>query len=176
MMSGSTLPPQPIAAGGGNTVEAAVTTSKEQAQWEGRPRGRKSKFKRGEMLSREDQVEGLHLAKEKLLLGEEGCGVWEHEEANDGQECRSCFLDGTVLKMLQYSVTEHTRHVDPGSGRGLPGRVLLLRGQRVAHGVQGVWEELEELLHWRVYGGGRGLHLFEWRMGRVGGGGGLLLA
>ncbi len=75
MMSGSTPPPQPIAAVGGNTVEAAVTTSKEQAQQEVRPRGRKSKFKLGEMLTREDQVEGLHLAKEKLLPGEEGCGV-----------------------------------------------------------------------------------------------------
>ncbi len=75
MMSGSTLPPQPIAAVGGNTVEAAVTTSKEQAQREGQPRGRKSKFKLGEMLMREDQVEGLHLAKEKLLPGEKGCGV-----------------------------------------------------------------------------------------------------
>ncbi len=68
-------PPQPIAAVGGNTVEAAVTTSKEQAQQEVRPRGRKSKFKLGEMLTREDQVEGLHLAKEKPFPGEEGCGV-----------------------------------------------------------------------------------------------------
>ncbi len=100
----------------------------------------------------------------------------EHEEANDGQECRSCFLDGRVLKMFQYSVMEHTCHVDPGSGRGLLRRVLLLQGQRVARGVQGVREGMEELLHWRVYGGGRGLHLFEWRTGRVGGRGGLLLA
>ncbi len=100
----------------------------------------------------------------------------EHEEADDGQECRSCFLDGTVLKMFQYSVTEHTRHVDPGSGRGLLGRVLLLRGQRIACGVRGVREGMEALLHWCVYGGGRGLYLFEWRTGRVGGGGGLLLA
>jgi hypothetical protein len=75
MMSRSTVPPQPIAAVGGNTVEAAVTTSKEQAQWEGWPRGQKSRFKLGEMLTREDQVGGLHLAKEKLLPGEEGCGV-----------------------------------------------------------------------------------------------------
>ena len=69
-MSGSTLSPQPIAAVGGNTVEAAVTTSKEQAQRAGRPRGRKSKFKLGEMLTREDQVENLYLTKEKLLPGE----------------------------------------------------------------------------------------------------------
>ena len=31
------------------------------------------------------------------------------------------FLNGTVIETFQYSVTEHTRHVDPGSGRGLPG-------------------------------------------------------
>lgn len=31
------------------------------------------------------------------------------------------FLNGTVIETFQYSVTEHTRHVDPGSSRGLPG-------------------------------------------------------
>ncbi|KAL9183244.1 hypothetical protein ACHAXT_005031 [Thalassiosira profunda] len=31
------------------------------------------------------------------------------------------FLNGTVIETFQYSVTEHTRHVDPGSNRGLPG-------------------------------------------------------
>lgn len=31
------------------------------------------------------------------------------------------FLNGTSIKTFQYSVTEHTRHVDPGSNRGLPG-------------------------------------------------------
>mmetsp|Transcript_36946 Transcript_36946/g.78808 ORF Transcript_36946/g.78808 Transcript_36946/m.78808 type:complete len:441 (-) Transcript_36946:325-1647(-) len=31
------------------------------------------------------------------------------------------FLNGTTFETFQYSVTEHTRHVDPGSNRGLPG-------------------------------------------------------
>jgi hypothetical protein len=31
------------------------------------------------------------------------------------------FLNGTVVDTNQYSVTEHLRHVNPGSGRGLPG-------------------------------------------------------
>eukprot|EP00581_Thalassiosira_minuscula_P009767 CAMPEP_0183707990 /NCGR_PEP_ID=MMETSP0737-20130205/4400_1 /TAXON_ID=385413 /ORGANISM="Thalassiosira miniscula, Strain CCMP1093" /LENGTH=434 /DNA_ID=CAMNT_0025935761 /DNA_START=40 /DNA_END=1344 /DNA_ORIENTATION=- len=31
------------------------------------------------------------------------------------------FLNGTTIETFQYSVTEHTRHVDPGSNRGLPG-------------------------------------------------------
>ena len=31
------------------------------------------------------------------------------------------FLNGTTIQTFQYSVTEHTRHVDPGSNRGLPG-------------------------------------------------------
>lgn len=31
------------------------------------------------------------------------------------------FLNGTSYETYQYSVTEHTRHVDPGSNRGLPG-------------------------------------------------------
>ncbi|KAK1748992.1 endoplasmic reticulum-Golgi intermediate compartment family protein [Skeletonema marinoi] len=31
------------------------------------------------------------------------------------------FLNGTSIETFQYSVTEHTRHVDPGSNRGLPG-------------------------------------------------------
>ena len=31
------------------------------------------------------------------------------------------FLNGTTVETYQYSVTEHTRHVDPGSNRGLPG-------------------------------------------------------
>ena len=30
-------------------------------------------------------------------------------------------LDGRVIETYQYSVTEHMRHVSPGSGRGLPG-------------------------------------------------------
>ena len=31
------------------------------------------------------------------------------------------FLNGTTIHTNQYSVTEHMRHVNPGSGRGLPG-------------------------------------------------------
>lgn len=31
------------------------------------------------------------------------------------------FLNGTTIETFQYSVTEHTRHVNPGSNRGLPG-------------------------------------------------------
>jgi hypothetical protein len=31
------------------------------------------------------------------------------------------FLNGTTIETFQYSVTEHTRHVEPGSNRGLPG-------------------------------------------------------
>lgn len=31
------------------------------------------------------------------------------------------FRNGTTIETFQYSVTEHTRHVDPGSNRGLPG-------------------------------------------------------
>lgn len=31
------------------------------------------------------------------------------------------FLNGTEVATYQYSVTEHTRHVEPGSNRGLPG-------------------------------------------------------
>merc|ERR1712137_461382 len=31
------------------------------------------------------------------------------------------FLSGKEIHTNQYSVTEHLRHVDPGSGRGLPG-------------------------------------------------------
>ena len=31
------------------------------------------------------------------------------------------FLNGTVIRTNQYSVTEHLRHVTPGTGRGLPG-------------------------------------------------------
>lgn len=31
------------------------------------------------------------------------------------------FLNGTTIQTNQYSVTEHLRHVQPGSGRGLPG-------------------------------------------------------
>ena len=30
-------------------------------------------------------------------------------------------LDGTTIRSNQYSVTEHTRRVAPGSNRGLPG-------------------------------------------------------
>mmetsp|Transcript_37759 Transcript_37759/g.43126 ORF Transcript_37759/g.43126 Transcript_37759/m.43126 type:complete len:418 (+) Transcript_37759:45-1298(+) len=31
------------------------------------------------------------------------------------------YMDGRVIHTHQYSVTEHMRHVNPGSGRGLPG-------------------------------------------------------
>ena len=31
------------------------------------------------------------------------------------------YLDGSTREVWQYSVTEHVRHVTPGSGRGLPG-------------------------------------------------------
>lgn len=31
------------------------------------------------------------------------------------------YLNGTTIQTNQYSVTEHLRHVNPGSGRGLPG-------------------------------------------------------
>lgn len=31
------------------------------------------------------------------------------------------YIDGTEVVSNQYSVTEHLRHVTPGSGRGLPG-------------------------------------------------------
>jgi len=31
------------------------------------------------------------------------------------------FINGTSIRSNQYSVTEHTRHVSPGSNRGLPG-------------------------------------------------------
>mmetsp|Transcript_3930 Transcript_3930/g.8713 ORF Transcript_3930/g.8713 Transcript_3930/m.8713 type:complete len:419 (+) Transcript_3930:226-1482(+) len=31
------------------------------------------------------------------------------------------FLNGTTIETFQYSVTEHVRHVDPGSNRGMPG-------------------------------------------------------
>jgi hypothetical protein len=34
------------------------------------------------------------------------------------------FLDGRTIETNQYSVTEHMRHVSPGSGRGLPGVFL----------------------------------------------------
>ena len=34
---------------------------------------------------------------------------------------RYVFLDGTEIQTNQYSVTEHMRHVNPGSNRGLPG-------------------------------------------------------
>jgi endoplasmic reticulum-Golgi intermediate compartment protein 3 len=30
-------------------------------------------------------------------------------------------MNGTTVQTNQYSVTEHLRHVSPGSGRGLPG-------------------------------------------------------
>jgi endoplasmic reticulum-Golgi intermediate compartment protein 3 len=30
-------------------------------------------------------------------------------------------LNGTTIQTNQFSVTEHMRHVNPGSGRGLPG-------------------------------------------------------
>ncbi|CAJ1929113.1 unnamed protein product [Cylindrotheca closterium] len=34
---------------------------------------------------------------------------------------RYIFLNGTTIQTNQYSVTEHLRHVNPGSSRGLPG-------------------------------------------------------
>jgi endoplasmic reticulum-Golgi intermediate compartment protein 3 len=34
------------------------------------------------------------------------------------------YLDGRTIETNQYSVTEHMRHVSPGSGRGLPGVFL----------------------------------------------------
>jgi hypothetical protein len=34
------------------------------------------------------------------------------------------FLDGRTIETNQFSVTEHMRHVSPGSGRGLPGVFL----------------------------------------------------
>lgn len=34
---------------------------------------------------------------------------------------RYVFLNGTAIQTNQYSVTEHLRHVNPGSNRGLPG-------------------------------------------------------
>jgi len=34
---------------------------------------------------------------------------------------RYVFLNGTTIETNQFSVTEHLRHVNPGSGRGLPG-------------------------------------------------------
>jgi hypothetical protein len=34
---------------------------------------------------------------------------------------RYIFLNGTTIQTNQYSVTEHMRHVNPGSNRGLPG-------------------------------------------------------
>lgn len=40
------------------------------------------------------------------------------------------FLNGTTIQTNQYSVTEHLRHVNPGSGRGY---VLLLRNLIVRH-------------------------------------------
>ena len=31
------------------------------------------------------------------------------------------YLDGRIVESNQYSVTEHMRHLAPGSGRGIPG-------------------------------------------------------
>lgn len=31
------------------------------------------------------------------------------------------YLDGRVVESNQYAVTEHVRHINPGSNRGLPG-------------------------------------------------------
>ena len=95
------------------------------------------------------------------------------------------FLNGTTIETFQYSVTEHTRHVDPGSGRGLPGVFFFYE-------VSALHVEFEEYRRgWTHFltgacaavGGAftvmgmldRGL--FEWRAGRGGGvGGGSLLA
>lgn len=97
------------------------------------------------------------------------------------------FLNGTVIETFQYSVTEHTRHVDPGSGRGLPGVFFFYE-------VSALHVEFEEYRRgWTHFltgacaavGGAftvmgmldRGV--FEWRAGRGGGkgvGGGSLLA
>ena len=48
------------------------------------------------------------------------------EQACTSTTSRSCrpstlILDGSTREVWQYSVTEHVRHVTPGSGRGLPG-------------------------------------------------------
>ena len=34
---------------------------------------------------------------------------------------RYVYLDGTTIETNQYSVTEHMRHIEPGSNRGMPG-------------------------------------------------------
>ena len=38
------------------------------------------------------------------------------------------YLDGSTREVWQYSVTEHVRHVAPGSGKGLPGVFFFLVG------------------------------------------------
>ena len=66
MMSGFGIHPPPPANSSCRRQHSGGSSDhimEEQAQREGRPRGRKSKFKLGEKLTREDQVEGLHLAK-----------------------------------------------------------------------------------------------------------------
>lgn len=99
------------------------------------------------------------------------------------------FLNGTVVETFQYSVTEHTRHVDPGSGRGLPGVFFFYE-------VSALHVEFEEVRRgWTQFftgvcaavGGAYTVMsmldriVFEWRSGRGGGssggnvGGGLVM-
>jgi hypothetical protein len=47
------------------------------------------------------------------------------------------YLNGTIIQTNQYSVTEHMRHVTPGSNRGLPGVFLFYQ-------VSSLHVELEE--------------------------------
>lgn len=87
------------------------------------------------------------------------------------------FLNGTVVETFQYSVTEHTRHVDPGSGRGLPGVFFFYE-------VSALHVEFEEVRRgWTQFftgvcaavGGAYTVMsmldrvVFEWRVGRGGG-------
>mmetsp|Transcript_15938 Transcript_15938/g.32420 ORF Transcript_15938/g.32420 Transcript_15938/m.32420 type:complete len:460 (-) Transcript_15938:254-1633(-) len=89
------------------------------------------------------------------------------------------FLNGTVIDTFQYSVTEHTRHVEPGSNRGLPGLFFFYE-------VSALHVEFEEYRRgWTHFftgvcaavGGAftvMGMvdrRLFEWRGGGVGGSG-----
>jgi hypothetical protein len=91
------------------------------------------------------------------------------------------FLNGTVVETFQYSVTEHTRHVDPGSGRGLPGVFFFYE-------VSALHVEFEEVRRgWTQFftgvcaavGGAYTVMsmldrvVYEWRAGRGGGGSGV---
>lgn len=88
------------------------------------------------------------------------------------------FLNGTSIETFQYSVTEHTRHVDPGSNRGLPGVFFFYevsalhvefeeyrRGWThfftgVCAAVGGAFTVMgmidRKFFDWKTYGGGRG--------------------